>query len=351
MIAVDAMGGDRAPQAIVEGALSAAKRGISVTLFGNKAEMVFYLQKHTPEWKSLPLSIVHCSQVIEMHEEPTKSVLRKKDSSLICAIKSVAQGSAQAFVSAGNSGAILVASTLLLERVEGVLRPALGGFLPGVEDSVFCLDLGANTDCKVEYLEQFACMGKVYVQLVKKLTDPRIALLSNGHEPYKGSLLVKQAYALFEQNNNLNFVGNVEARDVFYDKTDVLVCDGFVGNIMLKTAQGTVKVIMDWLKVESKKSIFSRMALFLILPILKRLKIKTDYARRGGALLLGVKRPVIVAHGSSESDAIEQAILFAHQVVLERRVEKFNSALQELISRPFDQMISFASQKECGMMP
>lgn len=330
MIAVDAMGGDFAPHAIVEGSLLAAKKGIPITLFGDKTQLILLLAQHTDTWQNLPLTIIHCSDVIGMDEEPSKSVLRKKNSSLVCAINAVKEGFANAFVSAGNSGAVLVASTLLLGRVDGILRPALGGFLPGQEGTVFCIDLGANTDCKVEYLEQFAIMGHAYVRLVKQIARPRIALLSNGHEPYKGSSVVKEAYQRL-MHAPLNFVGNVEARNIFNAQADVLVCDGFVGNIMLKTAQGTIHTIINWLKEESKKSWFSRLALLISSPMLKRLKEKTDYAKVGGAVLLGVTHPVIVAHGSSSGVAIMQAIIFAHTLVSEKRIETFNKVLNSLI--------------------
>jgi glycerol-3-phosphate acyltransferase PlsX len=222
---------------------------------------------------------------------------------------------------------------LSLGRVNGILRPALGTFLPAQKGTIFCLDLGANTDCKPEYLEQFAMMGSIYVRLVQKIDIPRVALLSNGHEPYKGSRLVKEVYGRLEKTLfPFRFVGNVEARDVFRAPADVIICDGFVGNIMLKTAQGTVREVIDWLKQESQTSLASKIVLFLAKPLLKRLKAKMDYVSAGGAILLGVTEPVIIAHGASDAQAIAQSIIFAHTLVEQKRIEHFNSILDKVIN-------------------
>lgn len=332
MIALDAMGGDFAPKVAVEGAVKAARLGVTIGLFGDQEVIEQILISIDAQWRSLPISVFHCSQVVGMGDEPSRSVLKKRDASLVRAIQAVAEGDAQAVVSAGNSGAALVAGTLILDRVEGVLRPAIGNFLPTKNGSVFCLDLGANTDCKPDYLEQFALMGHVYVQQVLGIRSPRIGLISNGVEPYKGSLAVKQAYARFEQLP-INFVGNIEARDIFDDQADVLVCDGFVGNIMLKTAQGTARTLLAWLRQESSKSWWKKLGLLCAAPALKVIQQRADYANRGGTLLLGVKHPLIVAHGCSTALSIERALLFARDIVEQRRVAHFNTALTEIINR------------------
>lgn len=329
IIAVDAMGGDHAPRAVVEGAILAAQHGIAVTLFGDQEALLSILAESTQSHK-LPITVVHCAEQIAMDEEPSRAVIRKNDSSLVQAIKAVKSGAAQACVSAGNSGAVLAAATLLLERISGILRPALGGFLPAQKGHIFCMDLGANTDCKVEYLKQFALMGHVYLQVVKNIDRPRIALLSNGHEPYKGSQLVKATYELLTKTS-LNFVGNVEARAIFDAEVDVIVCDGFVGNVMLKTAQATIATVVNFFKDEARKSLLSRLALVCAMPLLKKLGNKTDYAKVGGVLLLGITEPVVVAHGSSSAQAIAQAIIFADTVVREHRIKRFNVALMELL--------------------
>jgi len=334
MIAVDAMGGDFAPRAIVQGSYQAANRGIPILLFGDSVHIKSILlelsQKDGKSLDSLPITIEHTTQIIGMEAEPGRAVLQAKDSSLVRAVQAVADGTAHAIVSAGNSGAALVAGTLILERVPGVLRPAIGDFLPTKSGSVFVMDLGANTDCKPEYLEQFALMGHAYVSMIKAIARPRIALLSNGHEPYKGSLAVKQTYDLLRKSK-LNFVGNIEPRELFDDLTDVIVCDGFVGNVMLKTMQGTAKTLISWIDTERSQSWLYTIGLLLSKGLFRGIKNKMDYAKKGGALLLGVKKPLIVAHGSSNAVAIEHAIVFAHKAVQERVIERFNAQLASLL--------------------
>jgi len=330
MIAVDAMGGDFAPDAVVRGAYNAAKKNISIRLYGDCTQLTMLLDGIDSKWRTLPILLFHCSQVIAMGDEASKAVVKKTDSSLVRAVKDVSDGHAQAIVSAGNSGAALVAGTLIIKRVNGILRPAFGSFVPTRSDSVFCLDLGANTDCKPEYLEQFALMGHVYVNMKKNITDPRIALLSNGEEPYKGSSLVKETYKRLE-TSALNFVGNVESRDIFNDKADVVVCDGFAGNIMLKAIQGTVSTLFHWLNEEASRSWGNKIRIALSAKILRTLKEKTDYSRQGGALLLGVKHSLVIAHGNSNAQAIEQAIIFAHDCVEQDFVPQFNDALETVL--------------------
>lgn len=332
MIALDAMGGDYAPNVTVHGAINAAKKGIKIGLYGDQAQLRALLDRTEPSWHNLPITIIHCSQAIDMGEEPTRGVLRKKDASLVRAIEAVANGQASAIVSAGNSGAALVAGTLILGRAEGIVRPALGDFLPEVNgSSLFCMDLGANVDCKPEHLEQFAYMGHAYVKKVKGIAKPRIALLSNGAEPYKGPELVKKTYDILS-NSNLNFVGNLEARDVFEGRADVLVCDGFSGNILIKTMQGTAQAVRQWLKQEHARSFMRRMFFMLGAGVFSGLYHKMSYAqRKGGVLLLGLKHPLIVAHGSSQVQAIENAIEFAHATVRNNFIPSFNEEIARVI--------------------
>jgi phosphate acyltransferase len=332
MIALDAMGGDYAPNVTVHGAINAAKKGIKIGLYGDQPQLLALLDRIEPSWQSLPITIIHCSQVIDMGEEPTRGVLRKKDSSLVRAMEAVAQGEASAVVSAGNSGAALVAGTLILGRAEGIVRPAIGNFLPDTNgSSLFCMDLGANIDCKPEHLAQFAYMGHAYVKKVKGIAEPRIALLSNGAEAYKGSALIKKTYDLLT-SSGLRFIGNLESRDVFDGRADVLVCDGFSGNILIKTMQGTVHAIGHWLKQEQTRSIMNRLFFALGAGVFSRLSHKMSYAqRKGGALLLGLKHPVIVAHGCSRVQAIESAITFAHTTVLENFIPSFNADVARLM--------------------
>lgn len=332
MIAVDVMGGDYAPQEAIQGALAAAKKGVPLILFGNQDKVMPLLSHYCPRWRSLPIELVHCSDVIDMDEDPLKGMLRKKDASIIRALQAVHSGKADAFVSAGNSGAVVAAATIIVGRVQGVYRPAIGTFLPTNHGSLFCLDLGANPDCKPEYMLQFAHMGYVYTRLTKQIAQPRVALLSNGHESYKGSALVKQAFELISQTD-LTFVGNIESRDIFSGRADVIVTDGFTGNVLLKSIQGTAKAVMDWMKDEASRSVFLKVVLGLTYPLLKRIKDKSDYAKTGAAPLLGVNKPVFIAHGSSKENAVERAILLAKKAVDEKIIPTFNEALKNILHK------------------
>lgn len=328
MIALDAMGGDFAPRAIVAGALRAARQGVEIVLFGELQRIEYELTQLDSSWKLLPLSIIDCKDHIGMADEPSRTVIAKKESSLVQAVLSVKNGETKAVVSAGNSGALLVASTLYLGRVPGVLRPAIGSYIPTLHGSVFCLDLGANTDCKPEFLEQFAYMGSAYVSATRAVKQPKVALLSNGHEPYKGSVAVKKTYELLEKSS-LNFIGNIEPRDIFTADIDVVVADGFVGNVMLKTMQGAANLVTATIKKQAELSLLSKIYLAIGSSIFGRVKSELDYSKRGGALLLGVKAPVVFAHGSSNERAIEQAILFAHGTVKNNVLATFNEHLQQ----------------------
>lgn len=332
MIAVDAMGGDHAPDSIVKGAVIAAQKGIPVLLCGDQDSITEILDASFSLWRNLPISIEHAFQTIGMDEEPSWAVRTKKDSSLVVAVKAVAQGRAQACVSAGNSGATLVAGIFHSGRVPGVMRPAIGSFLPTKNGTVYCIDLGGNVDCKADYLYQFGVMGYAYVSLMKGIAKPRVALLSNGHEPYKGSAEVKKAYDLFKQSS-LNFVGNIEARELFDGGVDVVVCDGFVGNVFLKSIQGMAQTFLYWIKDEQAKQSWIKQALFsLHKGIFDAVKKKVDYESIGGALLLGVEHPIVVAHGRSDEWAIANAIQYAHAAASSKQLARFNETLQSMLT-------------------
>lgn len=313
MIAVDAMGGDYAPQAAVTGALKAAQKGIPLILFGNERQIIHILDQSYSQWRKLPISIVHCSEVILMGENPVSAVRTKSDSSLVKALKAVADGQAEAVISAGNSGAGLVAASLYLGKIPGVMRPAIGDFLPTPSGSIFCVDLGANVDCKPEHLLSFAIMGHAYVQVAKGIDRPRVALLSNGAERAKGTRLIKESYLLLEQAD-INFIGNLEPRDMFTGVADVLVCDGFAGNIMLKAIEGTVTTLIEWQKKAYMRNWVTKLTGLFHQFLMRGLKKKVDYAQKGGALLLGVQHPFIIAHGCSDARAFFHAIEYAQQV-------------------------------------
>lgn len=343
MIAVDIMGGDNAPHAIIEGAVRAARHGVPVLLCGAQEAITAMLPS---DWKNLPINVQFCDEQIAMDEEPSRAVRKKKNSSLVCAMKAVADGTADAFFSAGNSGAVLVASVLFSGRVKGIHRPAVGAFLPTKSDSFFCIDIGGNVDCKPEHLYQFALMGHAYVQLAKHIAAPRIALLSNGHEPYKGSDAVKKTYQLLTESS-FTFVGNIEARELGKDNVlDVLVCDGFTGNVLLKSIQGTASTLFSWIKDAADCSWWCKTLLWLNRGMFKTIKDRLDYAATGGALLLGVNHPVILAHGCSDMRAVENGILFAYQVRKERRVQKFNEKLLALMQDNLSILVDMARKNQ-----
>ncbi len=270
MIAIDAMGGDFAPRAAVFGAYRAAKAGIPVMLFGQQALITDLLLQCDTQWHRFSIEIVHCTESIGMTEEPSRSIIRKKDSSIVRAMEYLAQQKVSAFVSAGHSGAILTAAVLILKRIDGIMRPALSAFLPTPHGPSLCLDLGANTDCKPEYLRQFALMGSIFLQKEKEIAQPRVALLSNGAERFKGSQLVKQAYQLLE-DASLHFVGNLEPKELFNGYADVIVMDGFVGNVVLKTIQGSAGAMKQWIRTEFTRSWVTKLLGLITQPIFKRL--------------------------------------------------------------------------------
>jgi len=318
VIAVDAMGGDFAPDVVVQGALNCAKTtGIPIILFGPQTELQARLEKIDVSWKQYSITLSDAQQHITMDEEPVQVVRKKPNSSLVRAVASVQDGTCKAVLSAGNSGAMLAASLFLLGRNKGVKRPALVGFLPRSSGATVCLDLGANVDCKPEYLYQFAHLGVQYAKDMLGIKKPLVGLLANGQEPNKGSKLTKDAFALL-QNSSLHFIGNVEPEHVVQSgshtpiKVDVVVCDGFVGNILLKTFEATVTLCCAIAKNVCEKT---------------SLKIIADKQRmigkQGGALLVGVQKPVVIVHGGASADDIERAILFAHETSSKINVEKY----------------------------
>lgn len=298
MIAVDVMGGDNAPGVVLEGALAAAKRSIPVGLYGPADMVNQWLDTHSAGWKILPIQVFDAGDVIDMDEEPVSAVRKKGQSSLVKAVASVAQGSSSAVISAGSSGALMVASTLIIGRVEGVERPAIAGFLPSKKGKVLALDLGANTECKPLYLHNFAQLAHFYLQQTFHINNPRVGLLSNGHEDVKGSVLVKETHTLLRNDKIINFTGNVEPYDIFSHKVDIVVCDGFTGNVLLKTVEGMADFMLGMMS-----------------PLdAQRAQNCFEHKIVGGALLLGIKGSVIVCHGGSTAHDIEHALAFAWSV-------------------------------------
>ncbi|HUV05879.1 MAG TPA: phosphate acyltransferase PlsX [Armatimonadota bacterium] len=312
-IAVDAMGGDYAPTEIIKGAIEASGRyRIPVTLVGDKESIDRELAKHAAA--GLPLEVKHASEVVQMDEQPANAIRRKSDSSIVVAADLVKSGEAQAMVSAGNTGAAMAVATLRLGRIEGIDRPAIGAILPTMSGRAVMLDAGANVDCSVENLLQFAVMGSEFAERVLKIRKPRVGLLSIGEEAIKGNELTKAANARLSQTS-LNFVGNVEGKDVFRGAADVVVCDGFAGNIVLKAGEGMAEFVLATLNQEINRGLLYRLGALFLRPALWRAKAKLDYAEYGGAPLLGVNGVCVICHGRSDARAICNAIRAAADAV------------------------------------
>ena len=305
-IAIDAMGGDFGPQPIVEGVISALKkdRHFQAILVGKKDELLPLIPQ-----KFEPRIIIHeADDVISMTDHATDA-LKRKESSAYKAIDLVKKGEADAYVSAGHSGASMSLATLRIGRIKGVSRPAIATLMPTVNGTTLVLDVGANVDCDAKNLQEFGIMGQIYAEDVLGVDNPLTGLLSNGEEESKGNEVTKEAFKLLEKTNN--FVGNIEGNDIFNGSVDVVVCDGFIGNIMLKTAEGVADTIGKIIKDNLRRSLVSIAGAVLMRKVFKNLKLKVDYAEYGGAPLIGVKSPVIIAHGKSNSKAIKNAIFQA----------------------------------------
>ncbi len=308
-IVVDAMGSDQAPAVDVAGAVRATQRyGREIILVGREEEIEAELGRHDAE--GLPLSIVHASQVVEMGEHPSQAVRSKTDASMVVGVGLVRDGEASAFVSAGNSGGVL-ASALVgagrIGRIAGIDRPALSTIFPTLDGTALLLDIGANTDCKPEWLVQFAFMGNAYARRVMGISSPRVGLLSNGEEATKGNALVQEAHRRLRELD-LAFVGNVEGKDLAQGFADVVVADGFVGNVAIKTAEGVAAMLLHSLRTEIKSRPLASFGALLVKPAFRATAKKLDYREYGGAPLLGVDGVVIVAHGRSDPLAIENAV-------------------------------------------
>ena len=309
-IAVDAMGGDLGPAVIVQGAVDGAKAlGCRLLLVGNPDEINAALE--TAGAVDQHVEVVEAVDVIDMDEHPAQAVRRKPGSSIVVALRLIKDGRADAMVSAGNTGAVMAAALMVLGRVPGIDRPAIASVMPTATSRTVMLDLGAVADPKPGNLVQFAKMGQVYVQTVFNVPDPSIGLLSNGEESTKGNSLVHQTHALLAAADGLNFIGNVEGSDIARGTIDVVVTDGFTGNVALKTAEGIAKLMTELLRAEITSTLPRRLAGLLLRPAFRAVGDKLDYAEIGGAALLGVNGAVIIAHGRSSARAIESALRVA----------------------------------------
>ncbi|SOB92780.1 phosphate:acyl-[acyl carrier protein] acyltransferase [Ureibacillus xyleni] len=303
-LAIDGMGGDNAPKAVVEGVLLALDEfpNIEIQLYGNQRELQPFIKEHSR------LEVIHCEEVVEAEDDPARAVRRKKDSSMARMLEAVNEGRADACLSAGNTGALMAGGLFKVGRIEGVSRPALATTLPTIDGKGFLmLDLGANADAKPENIVQYAIMGNIYAKKVRGIENPRVGLLNIGTEEKKGNDLTKSVYGLLKEAD-FNFVGNVEARDLLDNVADVVVTDGFTGNMVLKTIEGTAGALMSMLKDVFMASGKTKIGALLVKGELKNLKSKLDYSEHGGAALFGLQAPVVKAHGSSNGRAIYNAI-------------------------------------------
>lgn len=325
-VALDAMGGDYAPVEVVAGAVRAAREyGCGVFLVGPEAAIKPELAKH--DTNGLALEIVQTDEVIGMDEHPAEAVRSKRRNSITLATELARDGRAVGAVSAGNSGAVLAAAMFTLKRIRGVDRPAFGSVLPAAGGSqTLVLDVGANTDCKPQYLVQFALMGTAYMRSVFKLPNPRVGLLSNGEEETKGNQVVQEAHQLLKAaapGAGVNFIGNVEGRDINAGTVDIVVCDGFVGNVVLKLSEGLAKMLLGTIRKELTAGTVTKMGALLAKPAFDRVRKQMDYEEYGGVPVLGVNGVSIICHGSSHAKAIKNAIRVALQAAeanLPRRI-------------------------------
>ena len=307
-VLVDAMGGDNAPEEIVKGALDAARElDVEITLVGRHDELQRVIERMGHNEVPPGVSIVNATEVIEIDEDPATSIRTKKDSSLSIGLTLLRDGRGDGFVSAGSTGALLSGATLIVKRVRGIRRAAMAPFIPNTENGFILVDCGANSECTSEYLLQFAYMGSFYAEDLLNINSPRVGLLNNGTESTKGTTLQQETYQLLK-NTGLNFIGNVEAKDAMKGVCDVLVCDGFTGNIFLKTVEGTASLIMSELKNVFMSSALTKISALLVKSKLSGLKNKMNPDSVGGTALLGISKPVIKAHGSSNAAAIKNAI-------------------------------------------
>ncbi len=329
-VAVDAMGSDYAPEEIVLGAIQAASEyQCEIVLVGDQSQIKQVLDK-IEHWENLNISIYHASETIEMHEHPGAAVRKKKDASIVVATRLVKEGFCDAVVSAGSTGAAVAAALFGLGRISGVERPTIATPIPNLTGTTVLLDSGANVDCKPKHLVQSAIMGSIYAQYILAVKTPRVGLLNIGEEETKGNEQALATYPLLKKLQTVNFIGNVEGRDIPKGTVDVVVCDGFVGNVVLKLGEGLSSVIMQLVKETVKNSgILTKLASLMVLPALKDLRRKLDYAEYGGAPLLGVNGCFIICHGSSKAKAIKNAIRVANEFTQKKVVEHISENIAQ----------------------
>ncbi len=328
-ILLDAMGGDNAPDANIKGAIKAVNEiKATITLIGKEEIIRKKVKEFTNkeiEEISDRLKIKNATETIEMDEVPTEAIRHKKDSSMVVGFKMLKENEGDVFISAGNSGALLAGATLIVGRIKGIDRPALAGILPAYKSQLLLIDSGSNTNCRPINLLQFAQMSTIYLRNTFGIEKPAIGLLNIGTEETKGNDLVKESYQLIKEKSEelgINFVGNVEGRDAFSGKIDAIVTDGFTGNVFLKTTEGIGKFVKRTLTESLTKNLLATLCTIPCLPAINRFKKTMDYKSYGGALFLGVKKPVVKAHGSSDEELFEFTIKQAEKFVENKAVEK-----------------------------
>ncbi|MBU0899960.1 phosphate acyltransferase PlsX [bacterium] len=320
-VIVDAMGGDKGPSVVVKGVvdtfLEKRSKIKEVLLVGREEVLLSELNKY--QEYNLPIQVVNASEVITMEESPALAVRSKKDSSMVVAMNLLREKKADALISPGNTGAVMTSALFILGRIKGVSRPGITTLIPTNKGMSVLLDVGANVDCKPKHLAQFALMGHVYAKYILGIKDPSVGLLSIGEEEGKGNILTNDTYRLLKKSS-INFIGNVEGRDIINGQVDVIVCDGFVGNTILKFAESLIEMIMEFLKREISKSLGQKLGAFLLKPAFKNLKKRLDHQEYGGAPLLGIKGNCLICHGSSTSKSIQSALKMA-SILIEQKVD------------------------------
>ena len=326
-IALDAMGGDNAPLETIKGAVAALEEvsELELVLVGKKEVIEAELSKY--KYNKEKIEIVDAREIIEMTDEPVVAVKSKKDSSMNRTLELVKDGTVSASVSAGNTGALITASQLKLKRIKGVLRPAIATMFPNKKGHMLMLDVGATADCKPEFLNQYAMMGSKYMEILVGKKNSKVGLLNIGTEEGKGNEVSREAYNLLKENKSINFVGNVESTEVMNGNIDVVVTDGFTGNMVLKTAEGIGKFILDVIKTEVSKSFIYKLGALLLMPALKVVKSKMDSSEYGGAIFLGLNGISIKAHGNSDAVAIKNAIKVAEKFAKLNFVEEMKKVI------------------------
>ncbi len=318
-IIIDAMGADHAPGEIVLGAIQAAKDfGVEITMVGRGQEILSSMKQGGIDTLPAGVEIANADDVVDMHDDPSSVIRTRKGSSMILGLKMLSDGQGDAFVSAGNSGALLTGATLLVKRVRGVRRAAFSPILPSKTGNFVLIDAGANQECTPEFLMQFGFLGACYAKKALGIAQPRVGLLNNGSEDSKGLPLQREAYAMLQkasEEGKLHFVGNVEGRDVPLGAADVVVCDGFSGNVLLKTVEGTSMLMYHYIKQMFGKNLATKLGYLLCKSGVQAIKNRMDYRETGGTIILGITKPVIKAHGSSDARAIRSAVRQAKEFV------------------------------------